>query len=60
MWLHNEQREISDFEATHAKIQCTHCKRVVRKYVDTWYGGGSPCVIKAEYCGWCHKPLYSD
>lgn len=57
MWVHDEGCNISDFEAKHAKLNCPHCGKVVRRYVESWYSGGFPCMILAKYCRWCGEQL---
>ena len=57
MWSHDEQKEISNAYIMMARVRCTHCGSIVKKYVESHYTGGTPCVLLAKYCRYCNKEL---
>lgn len=59
MWSHDENKEISVVESKTSTILCPYCKRIVKKYVESHYTGGIPCVLLAKYCRWCGGSLES-
>ena len=59
MWSHDEQKEINNGYAKMARVICVHCNSIQRKYVDSHYTGGTPCVLLARYCMICGKDLRS-
>ena len=57
MWSHDEQKNISDGYVAMARVRCPYCKCIVRKYVESHYTGGTPCVLFAKYCRNCGHSL---
>lgn len=57
IWSHDEQKNIPNFMAKNETITCKNCGKVVRKYVDSHYTGGQPCVLLAKYCRYCRESL---
>ena len=57
MWSHDEQKEISNGYIMMARVRCTHCGAIVKKYVESHYAGGEPCVLLAKYCIFCGSGL---
>ena len=57
IWSHDEQKRINTLYAEVAKKKCPKCGREVRKYVESHYTGGQPCVLLAKYCRYCGSEL---
>lgn len=57
IYSHDEQKRINVGYSKMATVRCPSCGAVDRKYVDSHYTGGSPCVLLAKYCRYCHSSL---
>ena len=57
IWLHDEQRYIPVSTALYTTVICKYCGCRVTKYIRSHYTGGEECVVKTEYCMFCHKKL---
>ena len=57
MWSHDEGKHINGNYAAMATVRCPHCYCINRKYVESHYTGGAPCVLLARYCRNCSKEL---
>lgn len=60
MWSHDERKEIPNIIADMATIRCKECGKIVKKYVPSWYTGGSKCVLLAKYCHYCNASLNNE
>ena len=59
MWSHDEQKEVNNGYAVMARVRCPHCGAIVKKYIESHYTGGRPCVLLARYCRYCRNSLDS-
>lgn len=57
MWSHDENKNVSDGYVAMARVKCPNCGAILKKYVDSHYTGGSPCVLLARYCRHCNSSL---
>lgn len=60
MWSHDEQKHVTRLYVETAYIKCPHCNAPVKKYVESWYTGGHPCVLLTKYCRFCGSSLNNN